>query len=298
MPTDQSTLNHPIGQRLRAARESKSLSLVDIAGTLRIKPVFLEALESDRPEALPSPTHASGFLRTYARYLGVELAAATITPPPVMTPLAPTAAVPNRLAVILPPLLIIGGLILLYALWQWLKAPESAPIAPPPADLGMQTVPPKLEPLEPKLEPKTEPKVEVAPAVVAPVAAETVPATTEVAKPVTKVEPVKSETLVVRAVSDAWVQITDAKGAQLYSRLMRAGESWRAPQQAGLKLSTGNASGLVLVQNGEASAPLGTPAQVLRNLPLNDASPVVKPASIAKPAPVAADTTDVPGVEE
>ncbi len=291
MPIDQSALNHPIGQRLRAARESKSLSLVDIAGTLRIKPVFLEALESDRPDALPSPTHASGFLRTYARYLGVELAAATITPPPVMTPLAPTAAVPNRLAVILPPLLVIGGLILLYALWQWLKAPEPAPIAPPPADLGLQTAPPKLEPLEPKLEPKVEPKVEAAPApaAVAPVVEQA---------PVAKVESAKSETLVVRAVSDAWVQITDAKGAQLYSRLMRAGESWRAPQQTGLKLSTGNASGLVLVRNGEASAPLGTPAQVLRNLPLNDAAPVVKPASTTKPAPMAADTTEVPGVEE
>ena len=293
-----------IGARLRATRESRGLQLAEIAGTLRIKPQFLDALESDRPEALPTPTHASGFLRTYAHYLGVDLANAIVTPPtPAITPLAPPLAPPGRLATVLPPLLVLGGLVILYAVWHWLQAPAPTPIAPPPADFGAT----KLEPLAPKIEPKTEPRAEpksepksepqaaVAPAISLPAAAAAAPApepaAVEAAKPAISAAgqdaTAKPDSLVIRAVSDAWVQITDTAGRQAYSRLMRAGESWRAPQgmqsgqQSNLRLSTGNAGGIVLVRNGEAGAPLGAQAQVLRNLPL--ASPAVKAAPAPKP---------------
>ncbi len=62
----------PVGTRLRQAREARGLSLLQAAHALHIKPHYLEALERDDWDALPSPAHARGFLRTYAAFLGLN----------------------------------------------------------------------------------------------------------------------------------------------------------------------------------------------------------------------------------
>jgi len=61
-----------VGSILRQAREARQLSLLQVAQALRIKPHYLEALERDDWDALPSPAHARGFLRVYATYLGLD----------------------------------------------------------------------------------------------------------------------------------------------------------------------------------------------------------------------------------
>ena len=58
-----------IGSQLRQAREARSLSLDDIAQATHIKLHYLEALEADRFEALPSAAQLRGFLRAYADFL-------------------------------------------------------------------------------------------------------------------------------------------------------------------------------------------------------------------------------------
>ncbi|MDR2209415.1 MAG: DUF4115 domain-containing protein [Azoarcus sp.] len=60
------------GEILRKAREERGESLNDIARTLKISTHQLEALENGRYDILPGPTFARGFLRNYARYLGIS----------------------------------------------------------------------------------------------------------------------------------------------------------------------------------------------------------------------------------
>ncbi|MEZ4518643.1 MAG: DUF4115 domain-containing protein [Chloroflexota bacterium] len=61
-----------IGQILREARENKGLSLDEVQATIRINTRYLEALETGDYDALPTPVHVRGFLRNYARYLGLD----------------------------------------------------------------------------------------------------------------------------------------------------------------------------------------------------------------------------------
>lgn len=61
-----------MGERLRMAREGLALSLAEAERDTRINRVYLEALEGGRFEALPAPIYARGFMRSYARYLGLD----------------------------------------------------------------------------------------------------------------------------------------------------------------------------------------------------------------------------------
>jgi transcriptional regulator with XRE-family HTH domain len=61
-----------LGSQLRAARAAKGLSLEQVFKATRIKISYLEALESNRNDALPGLVQARGFVRTYANYLGLD----------------------------------------------------------------------------------------------------------------------------------------------------------------------------------------------------------------------------------
>ena len=61
-----------LGQILRQARENKELSIEEVYEKTRINVRYLEALETGDYTALPSATHARGFLRNYARFLGLD----------------------------------------------------------------------------------------------------------------------------------------------------------------------------------------------------------------------------------
>lgn len=61
-----------IGHILREARENKGLTLEEVQAQTRINARYLAALESGQYNALPTPVHVRGFLRNYARFLGLE----------------------------------------------------------------------------------------------------------------------------------------------------------------------------------------------------------------------------------
>ncbi len=61
-----------IGTELRAERQRRQLSIIDVSTTLRIQQSHLSALEEGRTDDLPGPTYAIGFLRTYAEFLGLD----------------------------------------------------------------------------------------------------------------------------------------------------------------------------------------------------------------------------------
>ncbi|GAB5602166.1 DUF4115 domain-containing protein [Thermus sp. FJN-A] len=61
-----------LGERLRRAREERGLSLKEAAERLSLKVRVLEALEACRFEELPEPALVRGYLRRYARLLGLD----------------------------------------------------------------------------------------------------------------------------------------------------------------------------------------------------------------------------------
>ena len=60
------------GHILREARETKGLTVKDVQQEIRINVAYIEALEQGEYDTLPSPVHARGFLRNYARFLGLD----------------------------------------------------------------------------------------------------------------------------------------------------------------------------------------------------------------------------------
>jgi cytoskeleton protein RodZ len=73
-----SDMMHPVegadhvGAFLREARETTGRTVVDVAQNLRIRRVYLEAIEDGRFDELPGATYAVGFVRSYAAYLRLD----------------------------------------------------------------------------------------------------------------------------------------------------------------------------------------------------------------------------------
>jgi cytoskeletal protein RodZ len=61
-----------IGALLRETRQGVGGDIDLIAATLRIRAVYLRAIEESRYDHLPAPVYALGFVRAYANYLGLD----------------------------------------------------------------------------------------------------------------------------------------------------------------------------------------------------------------------------------
>ena len=114
-----------LGALLRSERRKRGLSLSQVSEMTRLRPYILEALEEEDWGQLPAPVFVKGFIRSYARALGLqegkavslfpELAPTDVVPPKPLV--APTKS-RWRLSVITMGLLVV--LAVLYYLWgEW-----------------------------------------------------------------------------------------------------------------------------------------------------------------------------------
>ncbi len=62
-----------IGEYLRRCREERGMTIDDVARDTRISKPSLELLESERFAELPAEVFVRGFLRAYARALGIPV---------------------------------------------------------------------------------------------------------------------------------------------------------------------------------------------------------------------------------
>jgi cytoskeleton protein RodZ len=72
---DHESDGQTVGQDLRAARLRRGDEIAQVSRALKIRKDHLEALEEDRLEDLPGKTYAVGFVRSYARHLGLDASA-------------------------------------------------------------------------------------------------------------------------------------------------------------------------------------------------------------------------------
>lgn len=67
-----------LGHLLHQKRLQRRLTLEEIAQEIKIKSIFLAAIERGEYNKLPSPAYAQGFVKNYASYLGVSKAETTV----------------------------------------------------------------------------------------------------------------------------------------------------------------------------------------------------------------------------
>lgn len=117
------------------------------------------------------------------------------------------------------------------------------------------------------------PPVPVAPPPVVVVPAPAIPPTSAAAAvpPPSEPAPPPVDRVVIRAKADAWINIRAQGGQVLLNRVLKAGESWTAPDGdlAGLTMITGNAGGTEIVLDGEPLAALGNSGAVRRDISLD-----------------------------
>lgn len=75
--------------------------------------------------------------------------------------------------------------------------------------------------------------------------------------------------VVLKATASAWVQIVGEHQDVIFTKILRAGESYTVPARPDAMLVTGNAGALEVVVDGKSMGALGTLGQVRRNIPLD-----------------------------
>jgi cytoskeleton protein RodZ len=297
---------HSVGEMLRERRDQLGVDLETAGGALRIKPIYLAALEQGRPQDLPGPTYAVGFIRAYASYLGfdgawmldrykAETAAVRVRPDLSFPVPLSDRSVPGG------PILLVAAILALcgYGTWYYLSTAERARperVAAIPAELQRELRPPAAatvktakpaphtadggaqpatglvtadKPAPPQAEahdemanrsadtapagPPTAPEGVVAPppaAAVLPtgIAIPTAPASPGTAAPSGQID--------IRAVADCWIQVRDGEQTIVFSRVLKAGETYRVPQP-GLVMRVGNAGALAIAVNGKPAPSIG-----------------------------------------
>ncbi len=89
-----------LGEEFRSAREARGLTLSDVAEQIHIRSVYLNAIENEEWSAIGAPVYVRGFIRTYARFLGLDAEDAVArfnqTAPPERTSAATVVVADDR----------------------------------------------------------------------------------------------------------------------------------------------------------------------------------------------------------
>ncbi len=180
------------------------------------------------------------------------------------------------------------------------STPSEAPPAPmmpapaPPAEPAPAMAPPPAASASaPTASPRAEsvPQVAALPANPAPAA----PAANAAAG--MKPAPVKqfgetdgSSRILMKASGDSWVQVRDRAGSVIFSRILRAGDTYAVPNRPGLILYTGSAGALDISVDGKPTPSIGRVGFTERNVSLDPDRLLAGTAVVdtSKPRPAAA----------
>lgn len=254
------------GGLLRQARQAQGLHIAALAAAIKVTPRKLELLESDQFDQLPDATFTRALAQTVCRTLKVDAAPVlALMPPPrghrleeisegLNTPFRerPGRLEPGDWVSFASPLVWVAGLLVLAALVVYFMPASWVPAARE-----------RLSPVPVVTVPATVTEVASAAVVVAPAASAVVEtllppvaagpaASAGVAEmPANPVEAVPVGVLQVHADERSWVEVTDARGRSLISRLVEAGEDVGLDGVLPLKVRIGNAGATKVVFRGQ-----------------------------------------------
>jgi cytoskeleton protein RodZ len=250
-----------VGQILHGAREAQGMTLEDAAARLRLMHRQIEAMETDDFESLGQPVFARGFVRNYARLLGLapeallaRMEGAPAEPAAVShaEPALPRSWLTSPWLI----LLLLGMLVVMavpVALYLWLNSEgDDGPTnpAPPvtqtrPAAVAVPAPAPAVEPVE-AAPPAAVPVAPVAPAA-SPVV---VPEPAEAGAPAAPATQTASSVLHLEFGDESWVEIKDASGRMLHRQLNRPGSRIDVHGQPPFDVLIGNAALTRVSYNG------------------------------------------------
>ena len=260
-----------VGERLRAAREARGLTLAQVAGETRIPQRHLQTIEAGDFTALPARTYAISFSKNYARMVGLdqnEVAAMVraeldaLDPSPRLRPAGfepgDPARVPSRtlgwLSVIAVVLVLAG----LFAFYQTFISPA--------AELPSLVDEDKAAQAAAAAERQREPA-----------SAATAPAATG------------GEVVFTALEEGVWVKFYDADGRQLMQKQMALNERYTVPADAsGPQLWTGRPDALAITIGGRPVSRLAEQERVMRDVPVTAEALL---ARAPDPGPTASPTT-------
>jgi cytoskeletal protein RodZ len=240
MDEAEATDRPTVGEQLRAARESKKLSLEDIAASTRIPRRHLESLESSDWTRLPAPTYTLGFAKSYAGAVGLDRTAigdqlrgemggirTDTSTPEVFQPADPARTMPKSLV-----LGAIAAVVVIALLFSWfqnrsLTAPDEGAVAEAPASAA------------PQASPAQQPQQQAP------------------AGPV-----------VLTATEPSWIQVSD-RGRTLFQGELTPAQPYQVPGTATAPmLRAGKPEALRVTVGGAQAPPVGPPGQVAANVSL------------------------------
>lgn len=237
------------GRALAAVRVARGLTVTEIALRLKFSPKQIEALETDRYEALAGPAFVRGMVRAYAKLVGADADAlvAQLRASP-LTAAGPTVTGPRGMGVTIPRQTRRGSLVYVVlsvlvvvavggVLVEWLLRPTE----PPRVAAARPTVPAVPVPREvvtPLVAPAPDPSRSEAAAIAT-------PATTS--RPVETVLTAKRIELAFNR--ESWVEIRDAEGRVVFSQLNPPGTRREVEGVAPFSIVIGNAHGVRLRYN-------------------------------------------------
>src|SRR5204862_6437338 len=65
-------MSQTLGEKLRHAREERGISISEVAEQTRISALYIESIEKDNYKPLPGAIFNKGFLKSYAKFIGVD----------------------------------------------------------------------------------------------------------------------------------------------------------------------------------------------------------------------------------
>jgi cytoskeleton protein RodZ len=243
-----------VGERLRAAREAQGLTLEDIASSTRIPKRHLQTIEQGRYDGLPAPTYSTGFIKSWARQLGLDgralaeefrselgLLTSERTQPLPYEPADPRRTPPAGLALLALLVAIVVGLGYLY--WRG-TAEKPAEIAATASD--------QIAAPAPSAPAQTSPAVSV----------QVAPATTP---------PQATGPVVIGATGDVWIKISDS-GKTLFMNTLHPGDHFEVPADATAPIMTTGRPGLTTIMVGQTPIPpVGAPDRAAKDISLKPA---------------------------
>jgi cytoskeleton protein RodZ len=276
------------GALLKAAREREGLHLAVLAATIKVSPAKLQALERDQYDQLPNATFTRALAQSVCRSLKIDPRPVLALLPQIEAlPLegggarlnTPFQDRPGRsdsasLAWASKPMFWAGGLLLLAALAvgfvpasmvESLTAQVGGFIAPAPGRVSAAA--PAVEPAvsarvsasAPELSSaasaaRSDPVASAPPAQSAEVASAAPPAAASSTPSVANASSpaVAGGLLRLAASADSWIEVLDAQGQQVFSRILARGEAVAVDAPPPLKVRVGNASGTSVAFRGQA----------------------------------------------
>lgn len=253
--TEHEACSEGPGTALRAGREARGLSPEEVADALRLQVAIVYSVEKNDFQSLPAPVYAQGYVRAYARFLGMDAEPLVrdcnraLRHPPM--PLRFRGAGQARLKDIphKRPGWVFGGAVLALALaatgvlwWAW---PQEAAATSATGAQGNGA--PPANGAAARADAPADARSAAGPALAQPPRA---PAAGGAA--LTGTAPQRS--LAFAFSEDCWVEVFDRHEQAIHLKLNRAGESLLLHGEAPFRIKLGNARGVALEYDGQPVA--------------------------------------------